>query len=776
MTGVMNTLRSFVVGALLATPALAQALLDPASSAWPPLRFPPRQIVPTEGAAAEVWAARDGYKVGFHGGMTFVPYLGQDYPHNQPFAWRTLSVRVGAEERHDAVVRPELVIADERVEYRFPTFTEAYDLRDEGLEQTFVIPAPPRVAGDLVVRGAVGTQLQAQHCAARHGGLVFHDDAGQPIVGYGAAFAVDGNGVVLPMTTAFDGEVVELRLPAADVARARFPLTVDPLLTPILLSVVGGAWTDLDACAASSVLDSVLATATRYASANDGDIVSRLYYGLFTAASDVFADLSTSTNCDHARAGAVAATDRFVLAYRSLDAAGTSRVRVHVRDTVEILATTNSVGLLNVSGTHDWRPVVGGTAYGSPGVHALVVLQREVLPTAAPFANGATSTVVSRLFSTSTLPGSWGTAAAVSTSTISDAERPSVTRVGDGEPGGGWVVVFQQIGPSGNDDWDLSGRRVSHDGTLAGGQWLSDFALGSLHQFGARVAGRGGRYAVLYATTDVASAPPGDPMLVGKQLYLERFDWLPGQNPDSAAFVPVPLQTGTVRWWEPSDLAFDEHTTAHWCPVYRQTTVGAPTAYYARAGFTGNLLENAYLHLQAGHVPGRIGVSYSPSLRYFTAALGIDTGGGTSSTRLHRITQPLPTPAGNAGQSCSPAALTWAGPSWSPQHNQLIGSDRTGPRVTGAPANALHLVAVSLASDDFPILDAAVASNCRVLVSPFAPSFLGFLPLEVGDAATWRLPLPESLSSMTIHLQDWLLDPAAGVFFSTRRLTVPLAR
>jgi hypothetical protein len=49
---------------------------------------------------------------------------------------------------------------------------------------------------------------------------------------------------------------------------------------------------------------------------------------------------------------------------------------------------------------------------------------------------------------------------------------------------------------------------------------------------------------------------------------------------------------------------------------------------------------------------------------------------------------------------------------------------------------------------------AAVASNGRVLVSPVAASFLAFRPLEVGDAAAWRLPLPESLSSMMVQLQD----------------------
>ena len=54
------------------------------------------------GGAYGIWAAGTKYKVGFAGDMTFVPYLGAAYPHNQPFSWHTTAVRVGNTELLDA--------------------------------------------------------------------------------------------------------------------------------------------------------------------------------------------------------------------------------------------------------------------------------------------------------------------------------------------------------------------------------------------------------------------------------------------------------------------------------------------------------------------------------------------------------------------------------------------------------------------------------------------------------------------------------------------------
>ena len=85
-----------------------------------------------------LWAAGDGYKASFHDGMRFVPVLGRSYPHNQPFAWRTTSVQVGTRELLTGA-EPTLTHGDWRVEYAHGAVVEAYDVRRNGLEQSFVL-------------------------------------------------------------------------------------------------------------------------------------------------------------------------------------------------------------------------------------------------------------------------------------------------------------------------------------------------------------------------------------------------------------------------------------------------------------------------------------------------------------------------------------------------------------------------------------------------------------------------------------------------------------
>ncbi|MCA8950103.1 MAG: hypothetical protein KDE27_11420, partial [Planctomycetes bacterium] len=87
---------------LLAAATLAPATLAQVdSTAIRPTAIAAGTCVPIHSAAPDlgleygVWAAGDDYKVSFHGDMTFVPYLGAAYPHNQPWSWRTASVRCG---------------------------------------------------------------------------------------------------------------------------------------------------------------------------------------------------------------------------------------------------------------------------------------------------------------------------------------------------------------------------------------------------------------------------------------------------------------------------------------------------------------------------------------------------------------------------------------------------------------------------------------------------------------------------------------------------------
>ena len=184
-----------------------------------------------EGGAYGIWAAGKDYKVSFHDGATFAPYLGGHYPHNQPFRWTTTSVTVGTE---DLLTRQDRIAdraSDTRYEYDHGGVIEAYDVQLDGLEQTFVIPTAP-AAGDLIVRGKVETALTATRVADRHTAIQFVDHNGDPILTYGAATAVDAAGRRVPMTTTFADGNFELELDAAWLSDASYPVVVDPFIGP----------------------------------------------------------------------------------------------------------------------------------------------------------------------------------------------------------------------------------------------------------------------------------------------------------------------------------------------------------------------------------------------------------------------------------------------------------------------------------------------------------------------------------------------------------------
>ncbi|MCA8974857.1 MAG: hypothetical protein KDC98_09045, partial [Planctomycetes bacterium] len=153
-------------------------------------RVPVHSAASDLGTAYGTWAAGDCYKVSFHDGMTFVPYLGADYPHNQPWSWQTTSVTVGGVELLDRGAAPSTRHTDFRYEYRFGAVTEAYDVLGAGLEQSFVVHARP-AAGDLVVRGMVRTGCSTRDRGPVHAALRFRDERGDAVIDYGAAFAID---------------------------------------------------------------------------------------------------------------------------------------------------------------------------------------------------------------------------------------------------------------------------------------------------------------------------------------------------------------------------------------------------------------------------------------------------------------------------------------------------------------------------------------------------------------------------------------------------------
>lgn len=119
-----------------------------------PIHAAPTSAVPIAGApGCQAFGA--SFKAAFHDGFVFDPVLGSDYPANLPWRWTTESVTAGEVVLLAAGAPPEHAHTDWRYEYRWPDLTEAYEVRAEGVEQSFVFARAPRPAGDLVVRGRI---------------------------------------------------------------------------------------------------------------------------------------------------------------------------------------------------------------------------------------------------------------------------------------------------------------------------------------------------------------------------------------------------------------------------------------------------------------------------------------------------------------------------------------------------------------------------------------------------------------------------------------------
>ncbi len=257
---------------------------DPASVANQPAALRPvaSQAFGLQRADGVLWGGGPGYKARFDAdGLQFTPALGRTAPRNLPLGLRTTSVSRGDtllwSAATSATVEPSH--ADGRVSYaRQPGLTERYDVRRDGLELSFLLETPPVGAGDLVVRLALDTELVAQPDG---GGLRFAAEFGGVRLGAVTGIDADGRRVagqarVVPGTA---GSELELSLPAAFVSAARYPLVLDPEVTPIFPLLAGSSLEENapDVSWDASV-DRWLATWAQVFSINDIDIRAATLY------------------------------------------------------------------------------------------------------------------------------------------------------------------------------------------------------------------------------------------------------------------------------------------------------------------------------------------------------------------------------------------------------------------------------------------------------------------------------------------------------------------
>ncbi|MCU0863595.1 MAG: hypothetical protein MUC36_07395 [Planctomycetes bacterium] len=724
-----------------------------------------------------LWAAGRDYKASFHDGMTFVPYLGGAYPHNQPLSWHTTSVRVGELELLTAGRVPHLQHGDYQVRYDHGQVVETYDVLAEGLEQRFVLSERPLAAGALQIQGSLQTALWSPAVENAHQGLVFHDAEGRAILGYGAATAIDADGDCFAMTTSQADGVITLTLAADDLARADFPLVVDPLLATQLAIGIGTSSEPGEIDAANdgtSGLASSLLAFTLQASAMDSDLRVHVGTAVGGNANGVFADIAVAASADHARVAFVAATNRWVIVYQNLIAA---TQLMQVRAAVLPAnpggpAQSSSIPLLTLPGTHHWRPEVGGVLPGGAGNRALVVLQRET--GTAQFANTANSSVWGAFLDTSTATGSWTTPFLIQGNASDDTERPSVNRAAEGGNAFSWFVVCQAFtNNAGNDDWDLFGRLVDQAGGVSPQAWIS--SLGTTHKLGARVDGSAGRYAVVFSTANTSIGKNLD--VVGNDLRCERVDWPHGQGGQSVSgdWPVQTLSSSAFRTLEACSIAQDVTSDSHWTLAWRNSST-APALYASRVGYRGQALQAPDLVVATGvSSPGPATVMVAAAAGATTVFYAIGNQGWFEVQR-RRFDLPVATAPSVVAGSCGGPVLSWTGPSSVAGTNQLMGNEFCGPRVVGAGPNDLHLMLVAVATASLPLVDPIAGTGCTLLVPFGGPDYLGYLTPAIGADVRWSLPLPESLPSLTVHFQDWVLRANDGRFWGSGRLTVPLVR
>lgn len=778
----MNPTSRIVASGLLVTSLLtAQGpeLPQPADAAFagqrlPALRTPIHTAPPDLGIEYGIWAAGETYKASFHGGMTFVPYLGAGYPVTQTLHWRTASARLGTHEL--LTQKPPVPVQGEwRYEYRFGPITEAYDVRVEGLEQTFVLHQRP-AAGDLVIRGVVTSRLRAPNVASAHQALVFADEQGQAIVSYGSAVAFDARGDRVLVDTACTDGTITLTLSGAWLEHAALPVTVDPTMVRIPLWYwVGpshGLSEDIDiAIRPGTPINNVLLTNTRQASATDVDVWASVFNNDFSYTSNhvIFADLAVQWSTDQASCAYV--NGRWVQVFRRHfvnDPVVRSVLRCHVHS-VGNLALQSNVGFLDPpADRNDWRPDVGGVL--SSGSSALVVFQREDnTANGGAFANTDTSDVRGCLLDVMTVDGTFGSTFAIKANAAMDNERPSVNQVAEGGASFSWVCVFQRILDGvANEDWDLVGARIADNGNVASGTWTSDLADASpsLHQLGPVVEGTDGRYAVAFATVDIAAvARPTS--INGRKVQLERFNWADGNASPGGDQANVVMDSASDRRFEASGLGHDLLDSSHWVVGIREVAPGTPGLSYARVGFRGEKTEGVNnLYSIAGNQPSRASCAFTTYGDGFLFAYSADN--GTDHPVFgHEVTYNLAQAEVNFGTSCSTAGLNWVG-------NQQIGAQFNRIELSGAPSSAIHLMLLSFASENLPVIHPSVAAGCRLFVD-LGANYVGSFPIAIGAAASWELPLPEFLTAQDLFFQDWYLD-ATGLLFSTERIKVPIVK
>ncbi len=655
--------------------------------------------------------------------MEFLPALGVtlDAPHGLRLEF--LSARRSAVE-HRFGAAPVRVTEPERVRYRRGPFDEIYDLREDGIAQSFEFRALPPGGGDLVVRFRVTTPL----VAARDGdGLLFSTpEAGG--VHVGGVTGIDAHGVRVAGSIEYANGLLALTLPGEFVEDAALPLILDPLIGSTT-QVPNGLFDQQDTdITFDRTNDMYLVVFTREVAGVQQIRGQRIDTSGAMIGSTLFIE-STSTDKYEPRAGNVHLREGFVVCWQEN---GDIRARGVLADGT---IGPNSVAVTS-GGDFDFAPDVGGEGATSSD-DAIVVWQSSTLTTDDVHSATLALTELGQVLVGIPRDLSFG---------FQRNRAPSISQTGGAS--GRWLVTWQRVFPTHSDivavildrslnildNFGITGDLVTDDNPACDGDgtnWVVAWQQEELSP---------GKHDILCVPVrwNGAVATVGTPEPVADLIFEDEHDPVVGWAGDTAV----------IGWLDHVFLSNRDN------------------AYYATATFDDCLVcetqgevdvtlrSSAYLAIATQRHGAQIG-SDDHAMFVWTSQ---DTSTSDGETLVQRV-RGLDGDVTDLGGGCG-AGGTASGDC------AIIGNATFGHRLTGAATTATCALLLSLDQ-----LEEA-CGPCQLMVDPFVgwtlPSFTG----STGNAiVTMPMPTDPALAGFRFYDQWLVASPspqctAIGLDFS----------
>lgn len=385
----LQLLLALAATAVAAPRAAAQGAAMPALRAEP---FVGVQVDPgmTPGA---IWARGPAWKACFDSReVRFVPVFGAANPRSHRFAMR-LSAAGGP-------ISPSSV--GTTVSYARAGVVERYECGPAGLEQSFVV-------GDRASAHASGVVLELdtdlEFAGRRDGlGLVFVAP-GFGEVRYGMATAIDADGRRVEFAPRFDAGRITLAVPPGFLASARFPLTIDPLISTFAISTTSFDDTAPDV-AYDATTDTWLVVYRELASGSDGDVKVRRFDGNGTQLEVSYAE-ATGADAASPKVANNGDADQFLIVWPQADGlfSGSIRARSHAAG-----SSSFGVAVEIVAGAQPGRvpggPVVGGSSVAGADRYLVAWIMFRTTPTPTSLVQSCTVSTAGALGTTRTLASS----------------------------------------------------------------------------------------------------------------------------------------------------------------------------------------------------------------------------------------------------------------------------------------------------------------------------------------------------------------------------------